>query len=243
MRKISTSAAGTTSARRCAARCWFSNSPPQVQAVTGWAARPSAAPARAHPRRSRPDRAPPTLAITTILRLPSWRLICTGPVDAFEARQLAERNAPAARQRHRHLRQIIGRRVSRPSADEQRIAPFPVSGSVPMRSPSICARSWPTSASISSPARASAIGVRHHAQILHALVAHEEHILGPRYRTQHLGDLARLVIQVSMIRSEHADRQIAAHAENHFRHAHFDRLRERVGHAGKSRPAVRGCDG
>ena len=160
--KMAPSASGTTSASRAAARCWFSNWPPQTMrmslrpaslATAAWASRTKLA-------RSRPS----TLTCTTAKRAPfSWSTR-TGPSRAASvAREVNGQLLPSA---------AVTSRPARPSGDWRSAAPprrmsgvrATPSGTMPMRSPSTRARScacrpsplspdWPSAARLSATCR------------------------------------------------------------------------------------------
>jgi hypothetical protein len=73
--------------------------------------------------------------------------------------------------------------------------------------------------------------VHRHAQVLHAVVLDRVHVLVARNLLDQRFDLRGQLVELVQLRAEHLDRHVAAHADDHLRDAHVDRLGEAVLHA------------
>jgi hypothetical protein len=70
---------------------------------------------------------------------------------------------------------------------------------------------------------------------LRALDRRSDHVLGSRNRPQQLRDLRRGSTECREVEAADLDGHVAAHARQHLRHPHVDRLGEAVDESGKVR--------
>ena len=71
-----------------------------------------------------------------------------------------------------------------------------------------------------------------HAQVLHTIVLNRVHVLVAPHCLEQRFDLARVLVELFEVGSKNLYSEVAAHADDHLRYPHFDRLREAVLDAG-----------